>query len=306
MAWLPSSRHAVHRRLRFPDLRTGSDSPLRTKTRHCLQRTSPSRGLSTPRIPQSGLNATSRTQSLQSVSSSPAQSLAASRGVHVVSSKDNLLSYDTVVLEAPQPAPVPHRAVHRNASRNQDRQIGMNLPHTHANFVGGAVAIVTHDRHTPLELDHASQSVVPVCLQLTRGGSSLRIGRVILSEGSISSVPRCLEDRGSWPPAPPPQAAGDQRGSGILGRRRRARRQQRQPHREAVCPGGSASILPPMPSIRGCVRRVDLCKEHGRGGVLVRRRWMPLSPPNRHKFSHEIENDPLRSVWAAKGKPQYE
>ena len=50
--------------------------------------------------------------------------------------------------------------------------------------------------NTPLELDHTSQSAVPACLQLTRDESVLRIGRVILSEGSISGVPRRLEIAG--------------------------------------------------------------------------------------------------------------
>src|SRR3954451_12034030 len=79
-----------------PPLFRGS---LRTKTRPCHQRTCPSRGLSTPRIPQSDLNASCQTQSPRSVSSSPAQSLAASRGVHVVSIKYNMSSCDTVRLE---------------------------------------------------------------------------------------------------------------------------------------------------------------------------------------------------------------
>src|SRR5260370_12292043 len=44
----------MHRRLRIPDLRKGSDSPFRTTRRPSHQRTSPSRRLSTPRIPRSG------------------------------------------------------------------------------------------------------------------------------------------------------------------------------------------------------------------------------------------------------------
>ena len=36
MARLPSPRHAVHRRLRIPDLRAGDDSPLRTSFRHAV------------------------------------------------------------------------------------------------------------------------------------------------------------------------------------------------------------------------------------------------------------------------------
>ena len=49
---------------------------------------------------------------------------------------------------------------------------------------------------TLLELDHAGQSAVPACLQLASDEAVLRIGRVILSEGSISSVPRRLEIAG--------------------------------------------------------------------------------------------------------------
>jgi SRSO17 transposase len=41
----------------IPDLRTGSGSPRRTTQGHSHRRTSPSRRLSTPRIPRSGLNA---------------------------------------------------------------------------------------------------------------------------------------------------------------------------------------------------------------------------------------------------------
>src|SRR3954468_3076799 len=41
VAWLSPSRHAVRRRIRIPDLREGSDSPLRTKRRHSRRRTSP-------------------------------------------------------------------------------------------------------------------------------------------------------------------------------------------------------------------------------------------------------------------------
>ena len=49
---------------------------------------------------------------------------------------------------------------------------------------------------TLLELDDAGQSAVPACLQLAGDEAVLRIGRVILSEGSISSVPRRLEIAG--------------------------------------------------------------------------------------------------------------
>jgi hypothetical protein len=51
-----------------------------------------------------------------------------------------------------------------------------------------------------LELGHAGQSAVPACLQLASDESVLRIARVILSEGSISSVARRLEVAGHGVP----------------------------------------------------------------------------------------------------------
>src|ERR1700722_4462715 len=98
MAGLSPSRHAVHRRLRIPGLRKGSDSPLTTTPRPCPQRTSHSRRLSTPRIPRSDLNATSPTRLLLSDTSSPVPSLAAYRDALVASAKHNISFYDTVVL----------------------------------------------------------------------------------------------------------------------------------------------------------------------------------------------------------------
>src|SRR5580700_12068883 len=44
-----------------------------------------------------------------------------------------------------------------------------------------------------LELGHAGESTIPASLQLTSDEAVLGIGRVILSEGPISSVPRRLE-----------------------------------------------------------------------------------------------------------------
>ena len=63
MARLPSSRHAVHRRLRIPDLRAGDDSPLSTTFRRSVPETCRTRRLPTQRIPRCGLNATSQTRS---------------------------------------------------------------------------------------------------------------------------------------------------------------------------------------------------------------------------------------------------
>jgi len=98
VAWLSSSRHAVHRRIRIPDLRKGSDSPLRTKRRHSRRRTSPSRRLSTPRIPPSDLNVTWQPRSPLSAWSSPAQSHASSRDARVASASHRDRTCDTVRL----------------------------------------------------------------------------------------------------------------------------------------------------------------------------------------------------------------
>ena len=62
LARLPPSRHAVHRRLRIPDRRTGDDSPLRTAFRLAVPSTSLTQRLSTQRIRPRGLNGTSRTR----------------------------------------------------------------------------------------------------------------------------------------------------------------------------------------------------------------------------------------------------
>ena len=59
---LPSSRHAVNRSLRLPDLRTGEDSPLSTTFRRSNRKICRSQWLSTPRCPRSGRSATSPTR----------------------------------------------------------------------------------------------------------------------------------------------------------------------------------------------------------------------------------------------------
>ena len=63
LAWLPSSRHAVHRRLRLPDLRAADDSPLGNSSRRAVRATCPSPRLPTPRIRPCGLSVTSQTRS---------------------------------------------------------------------------------------------------------------------------------------------------------------------------------------------------------------------------------------------------
>jgi hypothetical protein len=62
MARLPSSRHAVHRRLWILDRRAGDDSPLRTLFLHAVPGACPTRQLSTQRICPRGLQGVSRLQ----------------------------------------------------------------------------------------------------------------------------------------------------------------------------------------------------------------------------------------------------
>ena len=63
MARLPSPRHAVHRRLRIPDLRAGDDSPLRSSFRRALLAAFSSPRLPTPRSRHCGLSDISPTRS---------------------------------------------------------------------------------------------------------------------------------------------------------------------------------------------------------------------------------------------------
>jgi hypothetical protein len=57
LAGLPSSRYTGNRSLRFPDLRKGEGSPLRTSFRRSNRKISPSQWLPTPRRPRSGRSA---------------------------------------------------------------------------------------------------------------------------------------------------------------------------------------------------------------------------------------------------------
>src|SRR5579863_10290201 len=134
MAWLPSSCHAVHRRLRIPDLRKGRDSPLSTRPPPCHQTASPSRRLSTPRIPRSDLNATCQTRSLLSVSSSPVPSLAACSDVLAASVKHGIWFYDTVRIagcpETREAAELPRRLRHGSANpvrKSNDSRVSSQL-----------------------------------------------------------------------------------------------------------------------------------------------------------------------------------
>ena len=63
MARLPPPRHAVHRRLRVPDLRAGDDSPLRTSSRQAVRGTCRSRRLPTQRRRRCEPSATFQTRS---------------------------------------------------------------------------------------------------------------------------------------------------------------------------------------------------------------------------------------------------
>src|SRR5712671_1165581 len=73
LAGLPSSRHAVNRRLRLPDLRTGEDSPLSTTFRRSNRKICRSQWLSTPRRPRSDRNATFPTRSPRSIACWPSR-----------------------------------------------------------------------------------------------------------------------------------------------------------------------------------------------------------------------------------------
>ena len=98
MAWVSPSRHAVHRRLRIPPLRKGSDSPLRTTRHPSHPGASPSRRLSTPRIPLSDLNVMSRPRSHPSASQWRAPSQEPCRAAHAATGPHVGSFYDTVRL----------------------------------------------------------------------------------------------------------------------------------------------------------------------------------------------------------------
>ena len=78
LAGLSSSRNALYRGLRLPDLRTGDDSPLRSFSRRAPQKICHSRRLQTQRLSPSAPSATCRTRSPPCVSASPSLSPEAS------------------------------------------------------------------------------------------------------------------------------------------------------------------------------------------------------------------------------------
>src|SRR6266436_322174 len=101
VAWLPSSRHTVHRSLWIPDLREGDDSPLRTSFRHAAPATCRTRQLSTPRIPPCGLNGTSQTRSPPCAEGSSQLSSHACRAAHAAAAQPcsvDVAIYNSVVL----------------------------------------------------------------------------------------------------------------------------------------------------------------------------------------------------------------
>src|ERR1700678_2326065 len=84
MAWLPPSRHDVHRSLRIPDLRKGDDSPLRTSSRRVVLATCRSPTLPTPRIPRCALSVTSQTRSPPCAGASSTLSSGSCHDAHAV------------------------------------------------------------------------------------------------------------------------------------------------------------------------------------------------------------------------------
>src|SRR3954451_484101 len=89
MARIPSSRNAVHRRLRISDLRAGNDSPLGTLSRLAVLATCRSRRLSTQRSRRCGLSDMSLTQSLPCAGVSPQLSPNACRDVLVAADQNS-------------------------------------------------------------------------------------------------------------------------------------------------------------------------------------------------------------------------
>src|ERR1700720_3850792 len=95
MAWLPPSRHAVHRSLRIPDLRKGDDSPLRTSFRRAVPATCRTRRLPTPRLLHCGLSGTSQTRSRPCAEGSSPLLSDACRAVHAVTDRTHDLRGET-------------------------------------------------------------------------------------------------------------------------------------------------------------------------------------------------------------------
>src|SRR6185295_9414680 len=102
VAGVSPPRHAVHRRLRVPDLREGADSPLSSWCRGEIPKTCRSHRLPTPRRRQSGPNGTSPTRLPRCDDTSLSRSPAASTDVHAAmrsaSQRTSVPTYDAVRL----------------------------------------------------------------------------------------------------------------------------------------------------------------------------------------------------------------
>ena len=103
MAGFSSSRHARHRGLRIPDLRTGDDSPLSTSLYRSLLATCCSRRLSTQRIRHCGLSVTFQIRSQPCADGWPMRSSGPCNDVRVAGAgrKTSIVvyAYDAVRLE---------------------------------------------------------------------------------------------------------------------------------------------------------------------------------------------------------------
>src|SRR5262249_2524476 len=105
-AWLariPPSRDNVDSGLRFPDLRKGSFSPLRTYCQSSLLEICLSQELPTQRLRRSGLSVTSQIRSPRCAGASSSRSPGACRAARVVQLQKRdvyVVIYDTVVLLA--------------------------------------------------------------------------------------------------------------------------------------------------------------------------------------------------------------
>src|SRR5882757_7211141 len=91
MARLPPSRHAVHRRLRIPDLRAGDDTPLSNTFCPAALAACAFRRLPTQRIRHCGLNGTYQTRSRPCAKGSRSLSLEPFLDVHAANAASEIL-----------------------------------------------------------------------------------------------------------------------------------------------------------------------------------------------------------------------
>src|SRR3984885_16366451 len=90
MTRLPPPRHAVHRRLRLPDLRAGDDSPLSNTFRRAALAACAFRPLPTQRIHHCGLNGTYQTRSRPYAKASWSRSLERFLDVHAANAASHV------------------------------------------------------------------------------------------------------------------------------------------------------------------------------------------------------------------------